>query len=124
MGAVNLSDCDLSESNFYCAILNDCRLQRVKLQKAYLVSTALQGCDFDGVDFTGAHFKWVAFRKCRNLHKAIGLNTVWCKDVRLDEETLKASVHGLPDAFLRGTGATQEQIEDWRQRYPAPSSDE
>ncbi len=105
----NLSGADLSRAN----------LSRANLRGANLTEVDLNGADLSGVNLTGATLSLTLFTNCRNLHEAVGLETVQhAGPSELDSQTLRASAARLPLGFLRGVGYTWSEIRAMLQDYP------
>ena len=106
----NLSGADLRSAN----------LAGANLRGANLTEVDLSGADLAGVNLTGATMSLTILSGCRNLHKAVGLETVVHPGPsELDSATLTDSAAHLPDTFLKGVGYTRSEILFLRRSYPA-----
>ena len=124
---VDLRGADLDSAlllyaNLSGADLRSARLTGANLRGANLTEVDLSGADLAGVNLTGATMSLTILSGCRNLHKAIGLETVIHPGPsELDSATLADSAAHLPDTFLKGVGYTRSEIVMLRRSYPPTS---
>jgi uncharacterized protein YjbI with pentapeptide repeats len=86
--------------------IHDCDIRHGELRHAVLDRVSLKGSRMDGVDVSGA-----AFLGCRDLHEAVGLESVRGEDsCAFDTITLQCCVPRLPDAFLRTAGFSDRDL--------------
>src|SRR5207253_8205893 len=107
-------------ANLSGADMRSADLSGANLRGANLTEADLSGADLSGVNLTGATMSLTILSGCRNLHKAVGLETVLHPGPsELDSHTLTDSVAHLPDIFLKGVGYTRSEIVFLRRAYPA-----
>jgi uncharacterized protein YjbI with pentapeptide repeats len=115
----DLSSALLLFANLSGADLRSANLTKANLRGANLTEVDLSGADFSGVNLTGATMSLTILSGCRNLHKAIGLESVLHPGPsELDSVTLTQSAARLPDSFLKGVGYTRSEIAYLRRAYP------
>jgi len=125
----DLRDADLANTvlpfaDLTGADLTGASLRGARLRGAKLVEADLTAADFAGADVTGATFGATVLHGCRNLHLAVGLETVAHRSPSpIDERTLAASAARLGDGFLRGLGHTRSEILRIRRAYPPERED-
>ena len=120
LAGANLASAKMAFANLSGATLTRANLSHANLYGANLTEADFTGTDFSGVNLAGATFSLTVLSDCRNLHRAKGLAAMHHPNPSsLDENTLRASVALLPDAFLRGAGYTRSEIVYLRKLYPA-----
>jgi uncharacterized protein YjbI with pentapeptide repeats len=119
----------LRHASLVGANLRDAEMKAVSLAHTNAGNADFSGADLTdpvfhrtiltGTDFTGARLERTVFAQCPTLHKAVGLAAVEHLGASsLDQETLRACVHDLPDAFLQGVGFSLSEIKAHRLLYP------
>ena len=114
----NLCFASLSGSDLCCAEFSNIELKGTSLTHTTLKETSFLHVDFTDADLTEAIMGRTRFAFCRNLHKVEGLAHVkHDSPSALDRETLRDSIHGLPDVFLNGVGYSDHEIKVLRALY-------
>jgi len=114
----DLASAQLPFANLSGADLSHADLSGANLRGANLVEADLTGAELNGVNLTDATVSLTDFSECRNLHRAVGLESLkHHSPSTLDEPTLRTVFHHLPDSFLRGLGYTRSEIADMRRRF-------
>jgi uncharacterized protein YjbI with pentapeptide repeats len=91
--------------------VNDSDLRRVSLRRAELATATLSGILAEAADFSGAHLSRTVFARCRDLHRARGLDALeYMSPSCVDLETLRECLAGLPDEFLVGMGVERRSV--------------
>jgi uncharacterized protein YjbI with pentapeptide repeats len=115
----NLNSALMPFANLSGADLRSANLTDANLRGANLTEVDLSGADLSGVNLTGATMSLTILSGCRNLHKAVGLDSVVHPGPsELDSATLADSAAHLSDSFLRGVGYTRSEIVHLRRAYP------
>lgn len=116
----------MSSGHLWGLLFEECEFTGAVLAGTQFRGVLFRDVDFEGADFTGAVLQNAAFVTCRNLRRAVGLETVEMKAYSrtqgggpssLDVATLRDCRAALPDAFLRGFGYSDEEIAAWRAMY-------
>ncbi len=136
--ATSLESANLKGANLHGANLTFSDLGGANLENASLIASHLDGSNLTGAILKGAHLGGAllkdvytngtnvrrarlhetAFILCYELHKMIGIDSIQhLRRSSIDRETLRASIHSLPDIFLQGCGYTQHEIDYLRSLY-------
>jgi uncharacterized protein YjbI with pentapeptide repeats len=98
------------------ALLNETDLRGASLHDAELATATLSGVLLADADLTRAHLSRTVFARCRDLDRAIGLETLqYMSHSSIDLETLRICLAGLSDDFLEGVGVEPREIEVLRE---------
>jgi uncharacterized protein YjbI with pentapeptide repeats len=125
----NLKEATLAGANLrgaylMTANLREANLEEANLESAYLWEVNLRGAIFDGAKLIGTHFFSTNFANT-DLSKAEGLEESLHKGPStLGTDTLQRSKGKIPEAFLRGCGLSDWEIESARLYRPNLSTKE
>ncbi|RJP48920.1 MAG: toll/interleukin-1 receptor domain-containing protein [Anaerolineaceae bacterium] len=129
LNGANLRESDLGDSDFIGAELIDTNLSMAYLRGANLINANLLGANFQMADlsevnFTKAETGRNIFTRI-DLSKSIGLEKVSFRlPSSLGFDTLQLSKGQIPDAFLRGCGLPDWEVESAKLHNPNLSNDE
>jgi uncharacterized protein YjbI with pentapeptide repeats len=123
MFIVSLDSADLTGANLTGADLTGSYLAEAKLKQTTLCYTNLQSTYLAHAELSGARMAFTLLADCPSLHLAAGLAEVeHLGPSALDLSTLRAGATTLPEAFLRGAGLGNAEIDALRALYARPSS--
>lgn len=115
----NMQRCDLSGTSFRMADLSE-----VTLKGAFLRNTEFSGADLSGANILNATFGGIIFGRTR-LERVVGFESLRHESPSmLDTVTLGMSKGRLPNAFLRGCGLLDWEIELAKLHDPARGEEE
>lgn len=107
----DLSHASMPFANLSGADLRGANLRSANLRGANLTEADLTRADLSGANLSGATLSLTLLLDLRNLHEAVGLETVHHSGPsELNNQTLSNSVLHLPYGFLRGAGFTRSEI--------------
>ena len=135
----SLNQANLKETRLSSAILINADLRDADLTSAYLHKTILAKSDLSGAYLYKAHFSEVYLNESRFTNAAFADTTIGASDLSLAVELEKAHHHGpstigldtiqkskgkIPEAFLRGCGLSDADIEYAKLSNPDFSNEE
>ncbi|MBI5297940.1 MAG: toll/interleukin-1 receptor domain-containing protein [Chloroflexi bacterium] len=130
LSRADLTTADLSEANLSQTNLTDANLTGTSLNEAYLGNTTLFRANFRGnllsrANFSKANIGFTIFSANPGLYKVIGLETIKHGGPSfIDTYTLQSASGQLPEAFLRGCGLPDWEIEAEKLHNPALTNEQ
>jgi uncharacterized protein YjbI with pentapeptide repeats len=103
---------ELIEADLRGADLSGADLRNANLSDAYLREANLREADVDGANLSQTKVGDTIFANVAHLDKAVGLNFVeHSSSSSIDMQTIRFARGGIPEAFLRGCGLSDVDIE-------------